>query len=244
MQYRKINKKIRISAMNKTIFHHKFFTLIELLVVIAIIAILASMLLPALQKARESSRSISCVNKLKQQATILSFYADNNDDYLPPSWGPNVASVYPSPNGFWVDFLARSGYFSGWQEVKSSAEDDTVALSNAKGPMNVLICPSDPSPYLFIHTYKFYSSYGMNKKYAESPDSWIKRIKITRYSTSPMTGDSWGGVPTSSIHIVKGAIASGNLQSGHYLAHGYINASFFDGHVDKIIDRKHLFDLH
>jgi prepilin-type processing-associated H-X9-DG protein len=58
-----------------------------------------------------------------------------------------------------------------------------------------------------------------------------------------MTADSWGGNPTSSIHIVKGAIAAGNLQSGHYLAHGYINSSFFDGHVDKILDRKHIFDL-
>ena len=65
------------------------FTLIELLVVIAIIAILASMLLPALTKAKIQAVKTLCLNNEKQQLLVLTMYAGENRDYLPDGTGGN-----------------------------------------------------------------------------------------------------------------------------------------------------------
>ena len=72
-----------LSNINRKQKNHGF-TIVELLVVIAIIAILASMLLPALSKAREVAKGSLCMNNLKQQGYGITMYMDDHNDYVPP----------------------------------------------------------------------------------------------------------------------------------------------------------------
>ncbi len=82
---------------------HAHFTLIELLVVIAIIAILAAILLPALQSARERGRATSCLNSQKQLGSIVVGYASDNDAYLMPA-----LATFSTGNGFWVKYVLKA----------------------------------------------------------------------------------------------------------------------------------------
>ena len=81
-----------------------YFTLIELLIVIAIIAILAAMLLPALNSAREKARSISCTGNIRSIMQKAIFYTNDNDDYVLPAqigtlWS-GLLEMYDREKGF------------------------------------------------------------------------------------------------------------------------------------------------
>ncbi len=110
------------------------FTLIELLVVIAIIAILAAILLPALNSARERGRAADCTSKIKTMGNGVMFYADAYDDWVPWAQIP-----WEGNYRYWVsainDFIGGNGYWKfGWYNDDDTADSQRVD--------NNFICPT------------------------------------------------------------------------------------------------------
>ncbi len=124
----------------------KSFTLIELLIVVAIIAILAGMLLPALNKAKETARSIACVNNLRQLGMFWHEYSSNFNDYLLPS-----VSHYqePAQKLRWHEKMVHAGSGLGMPGVKepssSNWADQLPHITKANirnAPAKFFTCPS------------------------------------------------------------------------------------------------------
>jgi prepilin-type N-terminal cleavage/methylation domain-containing protein/prepilin-type processing-associated H-X9-DG protein len=206
------------------------FTLIELLVVIAIIAILAAMLLPALNKAREKAKNISCLNRLKQLSNSFFLYIDDNGGYFPHCG--NTSSNIP----IW-DTLVMPYCSNGRNIGNKSAE--------------IFSCPSDTvnrtSAYTVRRSYALNSGRSMsNRNHQGIADAVPRSIKINTIPKPAELLVLGERVPTASCVI--GANSGQNISASpsastptnqqiafrHDSSGKRTNMYFADGHVANV----------
>jgi len=221
------------------------FTLIELLVVIAIITILAALLLPALSKAKEKVRTISCVSNLRQLNLALQMYADDHRDRCPPRRG------IP----YWTLPLHR--YYNDAALLKCPT--DLTEPTRIDWPFGLEAPPAGQPPFDVDGSHRSYLLNGWNDYFERvlSPDEWADFLRIlqttppqfswpyamkltqVRYPSETVTfGEKLAGSPHAYMDLLQGEAGNdleeldhGRHGAGGGSGSGNSNHGFVDGSV-------------
>ncbi len=219
---RKKRIKMKVSEVS-----NRGFTLIELLVVIAVIAILASLLLPAVTRSKEKSKRARCQSNLRQIQLAWGLYADDNRDRTvnlyeggikPLPYEPYVQTLLPWPNSPWEGLLGpwlgarRVGWCPTWDEFKNHRTDRNFQMS-VYGYNNQYLARAGEEPSGAMAG--FYTDSIVTTAMIQAPSQTLCFIDSQSNQAMPPKSAPWWGYV---------------LLSGFW-HHGGWNVSFCDGHV-------------
>lgn len=215
------------------------FTLLELLVVIAIIGILASLLLPALSRAKMTAQSIQCLNNVKQLETCCHLYSADNEDFLVLNQAGGFVSA-PSTTNSPTTVTNVSSWCPGIAPMDTTTANVKIGLLY---PYNnspaIYRCPADRSTVIghpdLLRTRSYCMSLGLNCP--DVPHSFQKYTQIKQ----PSPSQEFVFVDTQELDIwdaTFGIFSTGSYYSDYWLdvpadRHNRGgNLSFADGHVE------------
>ena len=238
------------------------FTLIELLVVIAIIAILAAMLLPALQQARARAHSVACINNMGTLAKAWTFYISDNQGVYPGLWNGGFSS---QSTRCWTssvfspghDRSRKGGYFPPYLGTSITTSNESGGgiggfARSSKGDVfkHLLLCPARESAMREKMVKAGSAAVGGNGITLNGKDQGNKAAKVRYASRSMAAGES----PFGATYLDHNTAAStqttyflpvfphfnpnpGDNEMGNqqlYTGPGAASFFFFDGHVQML----------
>ncbi len=218
------------------------FTLIELLVVIAVIAILASLLLPALSSARDKAKDIQCVSNLKQIGTYMTMYVDSNNGLFPKFKGNmSAANIGWGGKGTWQDALyalATNTDIMNFRHYDIGRPSERPEDRGANRPKSVFACPAQVKNLEF-NKGGVSRHYAMNSFHSNMDYSWVKgytfqRDKIKGPSTRMIVMDIERITSSDTNLIEVGKYADITSSGGTWRHKNHKGASilFVDGHAE------------
>ena len=199
--------------------HEINFTIVELLIVISIIAILAAMLLPAINKGRIKAKSIKCTSNLRQLSVCIPLYTNDFDD-----WNPTIVAWSKSNDNFeklwWYQNTTLMGYL-GWKPGSG-------VIENPLPKLKVRFCPAETTPYN-------YPNGKDNKTLSLGPNAFLGyanmpphiRTKSTQF-TRPSRTFLFGDVVNTQSFADAGVDFDTDRHANSF------NLSYYDCHVESM----------